>query len=135
MFGFLKPKREDQAVIKFLNKANTAWVDACYTGRSPNIYEYFDKPLVSKLSSNLQRTRDAKDGRSSFKHHSWVFSKHEGNTWEFIKNVTYDNVRMAYKVEVPAGEPYSEVWTLQEQNGTFKVIMLRSVYYDRDVKF
>lgn len=111
----------ESGTIRFLTKADEAYVRAFQTKVLGNLDVYLTRLCCTKLMERLRFAEKENVGIERYKNTKWQ----RATDGTYVKQVSFDDVNMGCGIRVPLGDPYIEYWTLVKENDTQKVSEIR----------
>ena len=125
LFGLSKPKKDAQTA--WLDKVNEAYQRAFQVKNAAGLEDYLTRPCMSKLLEKIRMGEKAYAGLVRYQHVSWVKGECTAESVQYIKKVTYDQIKMSHGIIVPVGDETNESWTIVKINGAYKVSEIRRI--------
>lgn len=114
LFNFLfgNSEKSTNQMVKWLNEADAAYNRALQCKNARGLETYFTRDCLSRLYEIIRLSERPYQGLDRYKHTEWTeeLTDNQSSTW--IKDVTFDNVRMSHGVTVPVGDDYHERWKI-----------------------
>lgn len=124
LFSFKKSPSKG-AQLNWLETVDAAYAKAFAIKNVAGLEEYFTRTCLSKLMQRVRLGEKAYSGLARYQHTSWVKVADNGETMQFKKTVTYDQIKMSQGIVASVGEGYIELWTVVKENGIDKVSEIR----------
>ncbi len=107
--------------VKFLTIVDDEYVRAFQTKVLGNLDKYLTRLCCTKLMERIRMSEKENVGMSRYRKTEWQRSS-DGT---YIKSVSYEDVNMGCGIKVPLGDPYTELWTIVNDDSTKKVSEIR----------
>ena len=123
MFGFFKQKKQEErksSIQLWLETADDAYEQACARRLTSGLAHFFEGTALRYLMQKISHLTEDEDGLSSFRHTVFRKVKTKDNKLKYRRDVTFDDIHISRMVSIPLGTPYSEKWTLTDDENNEK---------------
>ncbi len=125
--GFFRKKKKIKAdpQIAWLNKVDAAYQRAFQVKNVSGLVEYLTRPCLSIMMERVRLGEKAYSGLDRYRHVNWVEGEVAQDSAYWVKEVTYDQIRMSHGIVVPVGDEGRESWLVIKEDGNRKVSEIR----------
>lgn len=114
-------------MVRWLNKVDQAYQRSFQVKNATGLAPYLTRTCLMQVQERVRFEEQAYQGLSRYRHIKWVKGNQEPNSTCYIKQITYDQVRMSHGIVVPVGDEGSESWKIITENGENKIAEIRRV--------
>ena len=126
LFTFRK-KADDNKTIRWLNEVDQAYNKAFQTRNAAGLEKYLTRPCLATVMENVRLGQQVYAGLDRYRHVAWTNDGKTPDTSSWIKDVTYDDVKMSHGVVVPVGDAYHERWKLVIDTNQNRISEIRRI--------
>lgn len=127
MLFFKRKKTKTDTQTDWLYKVDSAYQRAFQVKNVTGLSEYLTRQCLSNMMERVRFGDKAYSGLDRYRHVQWVKGEIEENNTHWIKEVTYDQIRMSHGVVVPVGDECCEEWIVVVENGRNLVSSIRRI--------
>lgn len=120
-----KTKGTSGPVVDFLNKVDDAYTEVFISKSIAPLQPYATHDVLSSVLHRMHLGEEAYAGLNRYMHRDWT--KVSETPEQYVKSVTYDNVKLSRGIVATVGDSYQELWTLENNTGNLQVTDIRRV--------
>lgn len=125
LFGLFRSKPSENSMIRWLNQADEQYNHALRVKNIAGLDRYFTRACIAKISEQARLSEALYSGLDRYRHTEWSKDPKDAAGLTWIKDVTYDNVKMSHGINVPVGDAYHERWLIVIDANTNKIDSIR----------
>lgn len=111
--------------VKWLSNVNEIYVRAFQTKNANDLPKYFTRICTVRIMERIRMGEKAFSGLSRYQNIKWMPGPSVPNGEVWIKELTYDNIKMSHGIHIPVGDATKEEWHLIFENNEPKVNEIR----------
>ena len=117
-FGKKKEEVKKSSMQLWLDTANEAYELACSRRLTSVLGDFFTGNALRYLIKKISHLQEDSEGLSTYRKTIFKRIKTNDNTIKYKRYVTFEDVVLSHNVSIPLGTPYTEKWTLSNENDT-----------------
>ena len=117
MFNFFKPKqpeRRQHPTQEWWYEADEAYEFACNRRLTSGLALFFKGAAIKYIMSKITHLKPNSEGMTTYRNTKFKKLKTSDGSIKYKREVTFDDIQLSRYVKVPMGEPYTEKWTLED---------------------
>lgn len=127
--GFLGlfTKTSEDSFIVWLNKVDKAYETAFCTKNAKELERYMTRGCLLKQMDRIRASEKAYSGLSRYVHTDWKLEEKNNEMVCYVKQVTYDQIKMSHGIVAAVGDEYSEKWYITGNGENRRVSEIRRI--------
>lgn len=127
LLTFFKKQPSESGTVAWLNKVDAAYNRAFQVRNVAGLEPYLTRPCLARVMEQVRMGEQLYAGLDRYRHVAWNCDSKTQDSDSWIKDVTYDNVKMSHGVTVPVGDEYRERWLLVIDTNQNKISEIRRI--------
>lgn len=127
MFLFKSKPKSKVGHVSFLQKADACLDKAFQTQDIRELPRFFEKgECLRSMVKRIQNKENFDVGVVRYRHINWQLLEEAGDTFTYIKDVSFDDIKVSKNLMAAVGDAYKERWKIfQRPDGSTTVIEVR----------